>query len=193
MRLTKTLLFLMSCALLLALSSPAIAIKGEYFTLSGTVTDANWNPIPNATVTLYDNNFVTIATNTTDSNGNFTFSDQNVSTYTCTVRVQFTQGGTTYQIPDYYFTWFNAAGIQQVDPSETHYEDYYVPGSVPRVSPSPTMAPTILPTITPMPTVAPTTYSPILSDMLFTAGGFIAGAAIAALACFILLRRRGKP
>jgi hypothetical protein len=191
MHLTKTLLFLMSCAVLMALSSPALAIKGDNFTLFGTVTDANWNPVQNATVTLYDNNFVSIATNTTDTSGNFMFSDMNVSTYTCTIRVQVVQGGTTHIIPDYYFSWFNADGIQRVDSNETHYEDYYVPGSVPRVSPSPTMSPTILPTITPMPTATPDPASP-MSDILFGAGGFIAGAAIATLACFILLRHPGK-
>ena len=193
MRLTKTLLFLIFCAVLLALAAPSMAVKGDNFTLSGTVTDDNWNPVQNATVTLYDNNFAVIATNTTDAGGNFRFSNLYVSTYTCTIRVQVTEDGTTYKIPDYYFDWYDAEGLLAVDPNQTHYEDFYVPGSVPHATPSPTMAPTIMPTITPEPTDAPSPDSPLISAGLPAAGGFIAGAAIATLACLIVLRRPGKP
>lgn len=46
MRSAKTLLLLTFAAMLLSAALPASAVEGEYFSVSGTVTDANWNPHP---------------------------------------------------------------------------------------------------------------------------------------------------
>lgn len=73
MRYTKTLLLLIFCAMLLAQAVQAVAVEGEYFSISGTVTDANWNPIPGALVTLYDNDFNRITTQYTTESGYFSF------------------------------------------------------------------------------------------------------------------------
>src|SRR5208337_1469107 len=186
MRCAKTFLLLILGLVLLSVAAPAFALPNEFFTMNGTVSDANWNPVPGANVTLYDNKFDVIATTVTDSNGNFIFRDENASTYTCTVRVQLMEGGTLYKIPDYYFLWYRALGNLSVTPDETHFEDYYVYGSKPRACPTP--MPTAIPTSTPLPTAVPTPANDTLVDILLLAGGFAAGAIIATLACFILMR-----
>ena len=190
MRSMKTLLLLIFGAMLLAGASQAFAINGN-FTISGTVSDANWNPVPGANVTLYDNQFNIIAIQLTDANGNFLLENMNASTYTCTVRVQITEGGTTFKIPDYYFKWYPASGVQYVDPSESHFDNYYMIGSKPRVSPAPTPLPAETPTPTPEPTAVPRTD--MVPSVLIFAGGFIAGVIVATLVCFFLMRSPKKP
>jgi len=191
MRSTKTLLLLIFCAMLLAQAVQAVAVEGEYFSISGTVTDANWNPIPGALVTLYDNYFNRITTQDTNENGNFYFQNVMTKTYLCTVRVSYTENGTTHNIPGYYIKHYPANGVQYIGPEETHFEDYYLPGSVPRVSTTPTVAPTAAPAPTSMP--AAELNNNAVTNILLFVGGFIAGTAVATLACFILLRSPKKP
>jgi hypothetical protein len=192
MRYAKTFLLLILGMVLLSIAAPAFALSNEFFTLNGTVSDANWNPVPGANVTLYDNKFNDIANTVTNVNGNFLFQDENVTTYTCTVRVQLMEGGTLYKIPDYYFLWYRAVGNLSVSPAETHFEDYYVYGSKPMACPTP--MPTAMPTFTPIPTVVPTAGNDTtVPDILLFVGGFAAGAVIATLACFFLMHSSRKP
>lgn len=114
-----------------------------------------------------------------------------MKSYLCNVRVTYVEGGTEHKLPGYYIPSYPAKGEQQIDPKQTHYDDYYLPGSVPRVSPTPTVAPTATPAPTPMP-AAELNNNVVTSISLFV-GGFIAGAAVATLACFILLRSPKKP
>jgi hypothetical protein len=189
MRSVKTLLLLLFCALLPAMSLQASAVEGEYFSISGTVTDANWNPIQGALVTLFDNDFNRITTQDTNQNGSFYFQNMEVKTYLCTVRVSYTEGGTVHDIPGYYIKHYPANGVQLIASEETHYDDYYLPGSMPRVSP--TVAAT--PVDTPSPAAAPVANpDSAVTGMLLFVGGFIAGLAVATLASFIVLRRSPK-
>jgi len=188
MRFIKIFLPSVLCILLAALAYPAFAVEGVYFTISGTVTDANWNPIYGADVELYDN-YVDHVINTTktDGNGEFVFENVTVKTNLCTVRVSYTEGGTTYKIPGYAILHYPATGVQRVDPRETHFDDYHIPGSRPRATPTPTPMPTATPTATPLPSQDPG-ISVTLGVLLFI-GGFASGALIAAIACFIVMRR----
>ena len=51
---------------------PAMSLA-ETITVTGTVTDANGDPVAGAKVTLMDDSFNTLAATTTDANGNFQF------------------------------------------------------------------------------------------------------------------------
>ncbi len=70
--------------------------------------------------------------------------------------------------------WHNANGVQAIDTSETHFDNYYVVGSMPRISPTPTSTPTVTPTPTPEPTAVPD--NSMVPSILIFAGGFIGGA-----------------
>jgi hypothetical protein len=189
MRSTKTLLLLIFGAMLLAGASQAFANNGN-FTISGTVTDANWNPVPGANVTVYDNQFNVIRIQTTDANGQFFMEELNASTFTYKVHVEIIEGATTYQVEDYMSKWHQANGVQSIDTSETHFDNYYMVGSMPRVSPTPTPLPTVTPTPTPEPTAVP--EDSLVPSILLVAGGFIGGAIVATLVCFFFMRARKK-
>ncbi len=188
MRSAKTLLLLLFCALLLAQAVSATAVEGDYFSISGTVTDGNWNPIQGALVTLYDGNFNRITTQDTNQNGNFYFQNIAVKTNTCTVRVSCTENGTVHDIPGYYIKFYPASSAQSVAREETHYDNYYLPGSKPRETPTP--APALTPTDAPVPATA-SDNSQVTQALIFI-GGFIAGSITATLACLIVFRRPGK-
>ncbi len=187
MRSTRTLLPLILCAMFAAMALPAYAVEGDYFSISGTVTDANWNPIPGAVVTLYDNDFNRITTQDTNENGSFYFQNVAAKTYLCTLRVSYTENGTAHDIPGYYIKHYPASGVQFVAPEETHYDNYYLPGSVPKVCPTPVATPTSTPDPTVAPGPADSNDSAVVSILLFV-GGFIAGAAVATLACYIMMQ-----
>jgi hypothetical protein len=190
MRSTKTLILLMFCAMLLAQALHATAVEGDYFSISGTVTDANWSPIQGALVTLYDNDFNPITTQDTNEYGHFYFQNVAVKTYLCTVRVSYTESGAVHSIPGYYIKHYPANGIQSVAPEETHYDNYYLPGSMPKVCTTPAVTPTATPAPTAVPAAEPNN-SAVTSILLFV-GGFIAGSAVATLACYILLWPPGR-
>ncbi len=192
MRPTRTLLLFIIGATLAMMALPAHALEGEYFMLSGTVTDANWNPISGADVVLYDN-YVdrVINSTTTDQNGNFAFEHVTIKTNLCTVGVSYTEGGTTYKIPGYNINHYPANGVQKVDLKDTHFNDYYLIGSTPQISATPTVAPTATAVPTPLP-ITGSDNSPVPSILLFL-GGSISGAVVATLACFIVLRPPKRP
>jgi hypothetical protein len=191
MRSVKTLLLLSLCALLLALAAPAFAVEGDSFAIYGTVTDANWNPVPGALVTLFDNDMNQIITQNTDRNGNFSFENMVVKTSLCTVHVTYIDaGGVRHDIPSYYIKRYWAKDVQQVDPRESHYDDYYLPGSMPRVTPTAEPTATALPTAVPSPTPDP--GNGLMTNILVFIGGSVAGAAVATLACFMVLRPKKK-
>jgi len=190
MRSMKTPLLCMLCAVLAAMPLPAHAVVGDYFSISGTVTDANWNPIPGALVTLYDNDFNRITTQDTNENGYFAFQGVSVKTNLCHVRISYTEGGVEYIIPGYYIPAFPAHGEQRIDPEQSHFDDYYLPGSVPRVTPTPTPAPTSAPTDPPVP--APASGGSQATQAIIFIGGFVIGLATGTLTCLIALRYYGK-
>jgi hypothetical protein len=186
----RSILTLIIGIMLLATALPASAVEGEYFSLSGTVTDANWNPIPGALVSLYDNDFNQITTQDTNSQGYFAFQGVSVKSNVCHVRVSYTDSsGVEHKIPGYYIPAITAKGDIQVDPAQTHFDDYYLPGSQPKATPTPAPVPTSNPTATPVPVPANSdTVTPVL---LFLAG-LLTGASVATLACFIVMRPK-KP
>ncbi len=184
MRPSKTLLLCM--AMLAAMSLPASAVEGDYFTISGTVTDANWNPIPGALVTLYDSDFNRITTQDTTASGNFSFEGVSTKTNMCIIRISYTDANGTYSIPGYYIPALPAHGRQRLTPEQAHYDNFYLPGSRPRVTPAATLSPTNAP----VPTAAPDNSQG--NQALTFAGGFAIGAASAVLGCAIVLRYRGK-
>jgi hypothetical protein len=188
MRSTKTLVLLIFGAMLVAMSLPASAVEGESFSISGTVTDGNWNPIPGALITLYDGNFNRVTTQDTNQNGSFYFQNVVVKTNVCTVRVSYNENGTVHNLPGYYIKYYPANGVQFIAPEETHYDNYYLPGSKPRETPTP--APALTPTDAPVPATA-SDDSQVTQALIF-AGGFIAGSVTASLACLIVFRRPGK-
>jgi hypothetical protein len=177
--------------MLLFTALPASATEGEYFSISGTVTDANWNPIPGALVTIYDNDFNRITTQNTNDQGYFSFQGVSVKSYLCNLRVSYTDAsGTEHVLPGYYIPSQTARGTIELDPVQTHYDDYTLPGSQPRVTPTPVPTPTPAPTATPLP--APAHEDNTVVYMLLFIGGAIAGASVATLACFIAMRQK-KP
>jgi len=186
----KTLLSLLFGSLLLAQAFYAMAYEGESFSISGTVTDGNWNTMPGALVTLYDGEFNVITSQDTNQNGSFYFQNMILKTSTCTVRVSYIENGTVHSLPGYYTKFHPASGEQSFAPDETHFDDYYLPGSVPRVCPTPA----VTPVATPAPTAAQAAdpNNNVVVSILLFAGGFIAGASLATLACYIVLKRPGK-
>jgi hypothetical protein len=186
----KTLLSLLFGSLLLAQAFYAMAYEGESFSISGTVTDGNWNTMPGALVTLYDGEFNVITSQDTNQNGSFYFQNMILKTSTCTVRVSYIENGTVHSLPGYYTKFHPASGEQSFAPDETHFDDYYLPGSVPRVTPTPTPLPTMTPSDTPIPDAA--SENSQTTQALIFAGGYIGGMITATLACLIIFRRPGK-
>lgn len=172
-------------ALLLILALPGQATQGEYFSVSGTVTDANWNPIQGALVTLFDNDFNRVTTQETTAAGYFSFQGVSVKSNLCNVRISYTDNtGVDHDIPGYYIPAQTAKGTIVLGPNMTHYDDYALPGSVPHPTPTPD-PPT--PTPAPSPTPEPSTGDS-RRDALFFICGFLAGASAALLAFIIFLR-----
>ena len=192
MRPTKTLLVLLIGVVLLAASLlPAHAVQGDYFSVSGTVTDANWNPVPGAVVSLYDNDFNIITTQRTTAQGYFSFQGVSVKTNLCNLGVLYTDSdGVDHQLPSYYIPAFTAKDDVQLDPKQTHYDDYTMPGSIPHTTPVPTPTPTPDPTV--VPTADPAPSDNTMVYILLFIGGFTTGASVALLGCIVVLRPR-KP
>lgn len=187
MRSVKTLLpvFL----LLLAAALPASATEGVYFSISGSVTDANWNPIPGALVTLYDNDFNRITTQDTNAQGYFAFEGVSVRSNLCNIRIAYTDAdGVVHDLPGYYMPSYTASGNILIDPDQTHFDFYTLPGSVPRATPTP--MPTAIVEPTALPTVAPGNGT--TDPLVLFSGGFLAGACVAALVCIMAFRLK-KP
>jgi len=191
MRFTKTLLTALAGIALIFAALPAHAVDGDYFSISGTVTDANWNPIPGALVILYDNDFNQVTTQDTTSNGYFAFEGVSVKTNLCNLRISYKDAeGTVHELPGYYIPSQTAHGTIELNATMTHYDDYALPGSQPRATPTP------VPTPTPAPTTAPTADPVPQNDnglyLILFFSGFLTGASMSLLACIVFMRPR-KP
>ncbi len=190
MRSAKTLLLLIFAAMLLSAALPASALEGDYFSVSGTVTDANWNPIPGALITLYDFDFNRITTQTTNGQGYFSFQGVSVKSNVFNIRVSYTdENGVQHDLPGYYVPAMTAKGDIVLSGAKTHYDDYYLPGSQPKVTATPVPTPTQAPAATPQP--AQPADNTVVYVLRFS-GGAIAGAAVATLACVVAMRSQ-KP
>ncbi len=191
MRSIKTLLILLAGAALLAAALPASASEGQYFTVSGTVTDANWNPISGALVTVYDLDYNGIITQNTNEQGHFLIENITVKSNTFHLKVSYTDAnGEVHTLPGYYIPAYTAKGDVVVDPAKTNFDFYTLPGSQPRVTPTP--VPTATPVPTPLPTATPVPQDSNGLYVIMFIGGFISGASVALLGCIIFLRPR-KP
>ncbi len=71
MKLATILKIIAAIALTVAVM-PGIVPRGDYHA-TGTVTDANGDPVAGAEVTLLDDSYSVLAATTTDANGNFEF------------------------------------------------------------------------------------------------------------------------
>ena len=121
-------LLLISIILLSITAVTGANASNTAFSISGQVIDRYGDPLPGATVTLIDNNFNTIATKTTNQNGNFDFLNVVAETNTCTVRVSYTDSdGTKYDMPTYYVKWYPTSNIQYIPSSQTQIPNYPQP------------------------------------------------------------------
>lgn len=187
----KTLLILLAGAALLAVALPASASDGVYFSVSGTVTDANWNPIPGALVTVYDNEFNRIITQDTNALGNFLIENVTVKSNTFHLTVSYTDAnGEEHDLPGYYIPAITAKGDVKIDPAKTNFDFYTLPGSQPRITPTPIPTPTPYPTAVPTADPAPQDSNAVYVIVFIS--GFLTGASLALLACIVFLRPR-KP
>jgi hypothetical protein len=99
--------------------------EASTFTAMGTVTDANGNPLQNATVTMVDNNYKQVAQTKSDAAGNFEFVSVDPGTATCKVLTSYTDSnGTTYSVPPEYSDWFVADGSVLINETYTQITDY---------------------------------------------------------------------
>ena len=99
--------------------------QASTFTAIGIVTDANGNPLQNATVTLVDNNYKQVALTKTDSNGNFEFVSIDPGTASCKVLTTYTDSnGKTYSVPPEFSNWFTADGSVFINETYTQITDY---------------------------------------------------------------------
>ncbi|HEY3421763.1 MAG TPA: carboxypeptidase-like regulatory domain-containing protein [Methanocellaceae archaeon] len=101
------------------------AAQASTFTAMGTVTDAVGNPVPNATVTMVDNNYKLVALTHTDPNGNFEFVNVEPGTATCKVLTTYTDSnGKVYMVPGEYSQWFAVEGVVMINETSTQLTDY---------------------------------------------------------------------
>lgn len=191
MRSIKTLLTLLFGAMLLSMALPASAVEGVYFSVSGTLTDANWNPVPGAVITLYDFDFNRITTQDTNSQGYFSFEGVSVNSNVFNIRVFYTdESGVEHTLPGYYIPAMPAEGDIKIAGAKTHFDDYTLPGSQPRATPTPVPTSAPAPTATPLPAQASQDNTVVY--MLLFISGAVAGASVATLACFVVMRTK-KP
>jgi hypothetical protein len=97
------------------------------FSISGQVVDAKGNPVTGAIVTLIDNNYNVLGTETTGQDGTYDFLNVVSNTSMVTVSVSFTADGVAYTLPSYFTRWYPTQGIQIVPSSETQFYDYPPP------------------------------------------------------------------
>ncbi len=122
-----TVLLLLSAIVLMAATTPALA--SHVFSVTGNVTDADAIPIPQANVTLLDNNRMPIAYALTDANGHFAFLNISSDTPGISVSVVFLappNGSTTVtKMSGWHET---SAGQIIITDNETRFPDYILPG-----------------------------------------------------------------
>jgi hypothetical protein len=124
MRLSKKALVGILCIVALTFVFSAGA-EASTFTAMGTVTDANGNPVPNATVTMVDNNNKQVALTQTDPDGIFDFTGIDVGAATFKVLVNYVDiSGKTYTVPHEYSLWHPAVGEVIINETETQLTDY---------------------------------------------------------------------
>ncbi|HUL62520.1 MAG TPA: carboxypeptidase-like regulatory domain-containing protein [Methanocella sp.] len=122
-----SVLLLLTMIALLATAYPALA--SDPFSVTGNVTDADAFPVPQANVTLLDNNRMPIAHTLTDANGHFAFVDVSGDTPGISVFVTFLappNGSTNVtKMSGWHET---SAGQIIITDNETRFPDYILPG-----------------------------------------------------------------
>ena len=102
--------------------------QASTFNASGIVTDANGNPVQNATVTLVNNNYIQVAKAQTDPSGNFDFTNVDPGTTLCKVLTTYMDSnGKTYTVPPEYSSWFACDGMVSINETYTRITDYAPP------------------------------------------------------------------
>ena len=127
MRLSKMVLVGILCIVALTFVFSAGA-EASTFTATGTVTDANGNPVPGAVVTMVDNHYGQVAKTHTDDNGSFLFDNIDIGTLTFKVLTSYTDSsGKTYTVPPEYSNWLNAEGLVKINQTYTQITDFALP------------------------------------------------------------------
>ena len=124
MRSSKKALVGILCIVALTFVFSATA-QASTFNASGIVTDANGNPVQNATVSLVNNNYKLVAQVQTDLNGSYEFTNIDSGTALCKVLTTYTDSnGKTYTVPPEYSNWFSANGMVMINKTYTQITDY---------------------------------------------------------------------
>jgi hypothetical protein len=99
------------------------------FTALGTVVDRHGHPVSGATVTLINDNWQELGRTTSDSNGNFGFTNVPPGTSNLVkVKVSLTESGKTYQTEIQNVLWYDtSAGIVKFDLKDTTLFQYPPP------------------------------------------------------------------
>lgn len=124
------LLFLCSLTVLMITSllvSPSLAADPlTVGSVTGQVTDSGGAPIPNATVSLVDASYLEVARTTSDSSGNFTFSNANDrGTGYLKVIVSYVKDGKTYNLTKTPASWYSAnTSAIRIAGEETSFASY---------------------------------------------------------------------
>lgn len=118
-------LFIMCTICLFIIVFAAAAEADDTFNTFGQVTDANGNQLPGATVTMENFAYKTVASTTTDANGNFAFDNVSTDNRLVKVLVSYTdKNGNTYRIPPEFSMWFMANGNVYLNKDSTRLTDY---------------------------------------------------------------------
>jgi hypothetical protein len=107
-------------------SSSTPVPTGSTFTVNGTVTDVHGYPLAGATVSLINDNFDTLATTTTDAEGNFKFFNvAPAGSPIVKVKVNYVSAGQSYDSSIENVRWNDAsAGLVNIDPMDTRLYNY---------------------------------------------------------------------
>jgi hypothetical protein len=118
-------LFILGILCLFIIVSVAAAEADDTFNTYGQVTDANGNQLPGATATMVNFAYKTVASTTTDANGNFAFKNVSTDNRLVKVIISYTdKNGNTYRIPPEFSMWFMANGNVYLNKDSTQLTDY---------------------------------------------------------------------
>jgi hypothetical protein len=124
MKLATILKIIATIALTLAVL-PALSLASP-ITVTGTVTDANGEPVQGANVTLLDDSFNTLGVTTTDTNGNFKFLNEETSGSSLVKpSVTYVRDGHNYSTRLENIQWYDASqGLLKLPVTATRLYDY---------------------------------------------------------------------
>lgn len=122
-------LLLISLFAVLLTALPCAHAASLPFSATGQVLDRNGEPVPGATVTLWDDAYKVIGTATTDASGNFSFTSVKASdSSSCKVTISFTDGGKVYKTDFQDMIWYPLdSGIVKFDTKYTTLTSYPTP------------------------------------------------------------------